>query len=96
MHKHTNGLYYKHVTIVNYASSSVNKLEASPNDDTRTIIYNRQMFILQATASENIVEIIAYSYRTNMHCQGNMASHRDQFINIERANMHFQYSMGLP
>jgi hypothetical protein len=26
--KHSNGLYYKHVTIVNYASSGVNKLKA--------------------------------------------------------------------
>jgi Cullin family len=29
----TCGLYYKHVTIVNYASSGVNKLRASLNDD---------------------------------------------------------------
>jgi hypothetical protein len=33
-HKYeTSGLYYKHVTIVNYASSAVNKLRASLNDD---------------------------------------------------------------
>jgi hypothetical protein len=44
------GLYYKHVTIVNYASSSVNKLKASLNDDARVIIYDRHMFIVQATA----------------------------------------------
>jgi Cullin family len=29
----TCGLYHKHVTIVNYASSGVNKLRASLNDD---------------------------------------------------------------
>ncbi len=29
----TNGLYYKHVTIVNYASMGVNELKASLNDD---------------------------------------------------------------
>jgi hypothetical protein len=43
------GLYYKHVTIVNYASSSINKLRASLNDDARVIIYDRHMFIVQAT-----------------------------------------------
>jgi len=43
------GLYYKHVTIVNYASSGVNKLRASLNDDARVIIYDYHMFIVQAT-----------------------------------------------
>ena len=42
-------LYYKHVMIVNYASSDVNKLKASLNDDARVIIYDRHMFIVQAT-----------------------------------------------
>ncbi len=45
----TSGLYYKHVTIVNYASSGVNKLRASLNDDARVIIYDHHMFIVQAT-----------------------------------------------
>ncbi len=44
-------LYYKHVTIVNYASSSVNKLRASLNDDARVVIYDRHKFIVQATDS---------------------------------------------
>ncbi len=35
--------------IVNYASSSINKLKASLNDDTRVFIYDRHMFIVQAT-----------------------------------------------
>jgi hypothetical protein len=43
------GLYYKHVTIVNYSSCSVNKLRASLNDDARVIIYDYSMFIVQAT-----------------------------------------------
>ncbi len=43
------GLYYKHVMIVNYAFSGINKLRASLNDDTRVIIYDRHMFIVQAT-----------------------------------------------
>ena len=37
------------MTIVNYASSGVNKLKASPNDDTRVVIYDHHMFIVQAT-----------------------------------------------
>ncbi len=44
-----NGLYYKHMTIVNYASIIVNKLGASLTDDARVIIYDRHMFIVQAT-----------------------------------------------
>jgi hypothetical protein len=43
------GLYYKHVTIINYASSGINKLKASLNDDARVVIYDRHMFIVQAT-----------------------------------------------
>ncbi len=43
------GLYYKHITIVNYNSSAVNKFGASLTDDTRVVIYNRHMFIVQAT-----------------------------------------------
>ncbi len=43
------GLCYKHVTIVNYASSGVNKLRVSLNDDPRVVIYDRHMFIVQAT-----------------------------------------------
>ncbi len=44
------GLYYKHLTIINYASSSINKLRASLNDDTRVIIYDHHMFIVQDIA----------------------------------------------
>ncbi len=43
------GLYYKPMTIVNDDSRFINKLEASLTDDTRVIIYNRHMFIVQAT-----------------------------------------------
>jgi hypothetical protein len=43
------GLYYKHAKIVNYTSSNVNELKASLNDDARDVIYNRHMFIVQAT-----------------------------------------------
>ncbi len=37
------------MTIVNYASSSINKLKALLNDDARVAIYNRHMFIVRAT-----------------------------------------------
>ncbi len=43
------GLYYKHMTIVNYASSVVNKLETLLTDDIRVIIYDHHVFIVQAT-----------------------------------------------
>jgi hypothetical protein len=45
------GLYYKHMTIVNYASSVVNKLEALLTDDARVIIYDYHVFIVQATGA---------------------------------------------
>ncbi len=38
------------MTIVNYASSVVNKLEALLTDDARVIIYDRHVFIVQATS----------------------------------------------
>ncbi len=45
----TCGMYYKHMTIVSYASSINNKLEALLTDDARVVIYNRHVFIVQAT-----------------------------------------------
>ncbi len=45
------GLYFKHVTIVNDDSRVVNKLDASFTDDARVVIYDRNMFIIQATNS---------------------------------------------
>ncbi len=42
----TCGLYFKHITIVNDDSSVVNK---RLTDDTRVVIYYRNMFIIQAT-----------------------------------------------
>jgi hypothetical protein len=44
----TSGLYYKHMTIVNYASCVINKLEALLTDNARVIIYNCHVFIVQA------------------------------------------------
>ncbi len=45
----TGGLYYKPVMIINDDSRVVNKLEASLIDDTRVIIYDCHMLIVQAT-----------------------------------------------
>ncbi len=45
------GLYYKHMMIVNYACSVVNKLEALLTDDAKVVIYARHVFIVQATGS---------------------------------------------
>ncbi len=39
--------------IVNYASSVINKLEALLTDDTRVIIYDHHVFIVQATGLAN-------------------------------------------
>jgi hypothetical protein len=45
----SSGLYNKPITIVNNDSSIVNKLEASLTDDAGVVIYDRHMFIVQAT-----------------------------------------------
>ena len=42
-----------HTTIINYASSIVNKLEALFTDDARVVIYYRHVFIVQATEWEH-------------------------------------------
>jgi hypothetical protein len=43
------------MTIVNDNSRAVNKLEASLTDDARVVIYDRHMFIVQATDVSKIV-----------------------------------------
>ncbi len=55
LHHFASGLYYKHVIIVNYASSGVNKLRASLHDDARVVIYERHMFIVQATGITKLI-----------------------------------------
>jgi hypothetical protein len=55
----SSGLYYKHTTIVNYASSVINKLEALLTDDARGIIYDCHVFVIQATA---LAECMALKY----------------------------------
>jgi hypothetical protein len=45
----TSGLNYKHITIVNDDSSIINKCVTSLTDAARVVIYNCNMFIVQAT-----------------------------------------------
>jgi hypothetical protein len=45
----TSGLYYKHLMIVNYDSSIINKFGASLTDDAAVVIYECHKFIVQAT-----------------------------------------------
>ncbi len=42
------GLHYKHTTIVSDDCSIINKFVASLTDEARVIIYNPNMFIMQA------------------------------------------------
>jgi hypothetical protein len=42
-------LYYKPMMIVDDDFRVVNNLEASLTDDARVVVYNRHMFIVQAT-----------------------------------------------
>ncbi len=51
--------------IVNGDARVVNKLEASLTDDARVIIYNRHMFIVQATGLT-----INYYYIVSLQCLG--------------------------
>jgi hypothetical protein len=43
------GLYHKPTKIVNDDSRIINKLETSLTDNSRVVIYDRHMFIVQAT-----------------------------------------------
>jgi hypothetical protein len=43
--------------IVNYASTIVNKLEALLIDDTRVVIYDRHVYVVQATGHKPLLEV---------------------------------------
>ncbi len=49
--------YYKHIMIVNYDSNIANKFGASLADEARVIIYDRNMFIVQASVHKEMVLI---------------------------------------
>jgi hypothetical protein len=53
------GLYYKPITIINGDSSIVNKLETSVTDNAGVIIYNRHMYIVQATDCQHSMFVVA-------------------------------------
>ncbi len=52
------------MTIVNDDSRIVDKLEASLTDDARVVIYNRHMFIVQATGANviKLFNVVIYSH----------------------------------
>jgi hypothetical protein len=56
----SSGLYYKHIMIVNYNSSVVNKLGASLPIDARVVIYDWHMFIVQATEQAKVFAIVSH------------------------------------
>ncbi len=54
-------MYYKHIMIVNYDSSIINKFRASLADDSRVVIYDHHMFMVQATCcTGNTTELIFF------------------------------------
>jgi hypothetical protein len=62
----TCGLYYKPMMIVNDDSRVFNKLEASLTDNARVVIYDCQMFIVQATGV-NVIKLSPQS-RSKLEC----------------------------
>ena len=52
------GLYYKPMTILNDDARIINKHDASLTDDPRVVIYDRHMFIVQATG---VVKLFSFS-----------------------------------
>ncbi len=59
------------MTNVNYASSGVNKLKASLNDDARVIIHDRHMFIVQAIGGQSSI-----LYLSVLHLNGALSPTR--------------------
>ncbi len=51
----TSGLYYKPIMIVNDDSSIISKLETSLIEHARVVIYDRHMFIVQATGQTDFI-----------------------------------------
>ncbi len=56
----SSGLYYKPMTIVNDDSRVVTKLETSLTDDAEVVIYDRHMFIVQATAEVIFISFLLF------------------------------------
>jgi len=60
-------MYYKPIMIVNGDSSIVNKLETSVIDDARVVIYDRHMFIVQASSSHCLKTFFSSSLTVNQN-----------------------------
>jgi hypothetical protein len=65
------------MTIVNDDSRVINKLEASLIDDARVVIYDRHMFIVQATGVKGL-KLFFHHFRIG---QGLYSQHFIFFIN---------------
>jgi hypothetical protein len=59
--------------IINYTSSGVNKLKTSLNDDTRVVIYDHHMFIVQATGLSPEEAIVHAGYKVFIGINDNSA-----------------------
>ncbi len=57
----TTGLYYKHMTIINYDSSIIIKRSSKLIDPARGVIYDHHMFIIQATGHLFLTNLIQQS-----------------------------------
>jgi hypothetical protein len=62
----SSGQYYKPKTIVNDDSRVINKLEASLTDNARVVIYDRHMFIVQATSACHKLKHLKGEYSQNI------------------------------
>jgi hypothetical protein len=54
----SSGLYYKPMMIVNDDSRVATNLETSLTDDARVIIYDRHMFIVQASNNTSKLKLV--------------------------------------
>ncbi len=77
----TCGLYYKHIMIINYDSSVLNKFGASLTDDARVIIYDRHLFMAQATGHFPQPNISLTGHLINLPFNCHILSQASCFIN---------------
>jgi hypothetical protein len=63
----SSGLFYKHITIVNDDSNIVNKWLKSLTDNLRVVIYNCNMFIIQANGIGLVFWYTTYIFCKNLN-----------------------------
>jgi hypothetical protein len=61
------GLYYKPMMVINDNYRVVNMLETSLNGNARVVIYNRCMFIVQATEDAHFQRKMSFFYILQIH-----------------------------